>query len=151
MSQFDPQSFLDATLTDPTEKRNPLPIGDYLAVLGEVTARTWTSKTDSSRSGIAWDVPLTIEVPAEIQDSAKLPPTITLKGGIMLDVTADGMIDNAPGRNRGLRMYREALDMNKPGEPFSARLMQGRVLKVKISHEIYHNAAVEKVDGVVKA
>ena len=152
MSQFDPASFLDATISEPTLKRPPLPAGDYTAVIGEVSARSWTGRADPTKSGIAWDVPLTVEVPAEIQASIGLTvPTITLKDSIMLDLTANGTIDNGLGKNTGLRRYREACDMNKPGDSFSARKMQGVVVKVKITHEIYNDAPVERVSGVTKA
>ncbi len=151
MSQFDPASFLDATITEPTVKRPPLPVGDYTAVIGEVTARAWQGKADPSKSGIAWDVPLTLEVPAEIQaDLGMTQATITLKDSIMIDLTAGGTIDNGIGKNGGLRRYREACDLNKPGDSFSARAMTGRVVKVKITHEIYQDAPVERVAGVTR-
>src|SRR5574341_1180790 len=120
MSQFDPQAFLDATIDAPLERRAPLSVQDYRAVLGELTSRAWTYK-DGSKSGIAWDVPAALEVPAELQAALSLPPTITLKDSIMLDLTATGAIDVSKGKNNRLRMYREAVDMNKPGDSFSAR------------------------------
>ena len=151
MSQFDPNLFLDATLDEPTEKRPPLPIGDYTAVVGEVTARAWTGKADPTKSGIAWDVPLTIDVPADLQASMGLPPNITLKDSVMLDLTPSGLIDNGVGKNRRLRIYREALDLNKPGDKFSARMMQGRILTVKVSHDLWEGQPVERVAGVALA
>lgn len=151
MSQFDPQAFLDVSMEEALEKREVLPVGDYTAVIGEVSARAWTGKKDPTKSGIAWDIPLTIDVPAELQASLGLASTLTLKDSIMLDLTDGGTIDTGKGKNGRLRMYREALDMNKPGEGFSARKMQGQVLTVKISHEIYQDAPVERVQGVAKA
>lgn len=150
-SIFDPASFLDATISEPSTKRPPLPIGDYTAVIGEVAARAWQGRADPTKSGIAWDIPLTIEVPAEIQSELGMTQaTLSLKDSIMLDLTAGGTIDNGPGKNRGLRLYREACDLNKPGDSFSARMMQGRVVKVKITHEIYQDAPVERVSGVTR-
>jgi len=150
-SSFDPALFLDVTMDAPTEKRDPLPIGDYTAVIGEVTSRAWQGKADPTKSGIALDVPLTIDVPAEIQASLGLGSTLNLKDSIMLDLTDSGMIDNAKGKNRQLRNYREALDMNKPGDVFSPRKMQGQVITVKVTHEIYQDAPVERISGVTKA
>jgi hypothetical protein len=150
-SVFDPSAFLDATLTEPTKKRPPLPVGDYTAMIGEIKARTWTSKKDLSKSGVALDVPLVIDVPAEVQSSLGLTqPTITLTDSIMLDVTEGGTIDNAPGRNRRLRLYREAADMNKPGDSFSFRAMQGKAIRVKLSHDLWEGEPVEKIDGVAR-
>jgi len=157
-SQFDPATFLDATIDQPTEKRPPLPVecpgtsdGLYTAVVGEVGARAWQGKKDPTKSGIAWDVPLQIEVPGQLQADLKLQPQLTLRDSIMVDLTEQGTIDNTPGKNRRLRTYREACDMNKPGDVFSARKMQGRVVKVKISHEIYEGQPVERIDNVLKA
>ena len=150
-SAFDPALFLDVTMDAPTEKRDPLPIGDYTAVIGEVTSRAWQGKADPTKSGIALDVLLTIDVPAEIQASLGLGSTLNLKDSIMLDLTDSGMIDNSKGKNRQLRNYREALDMNKSGDVFSPRKMQGQVITVKVTHEIYQDAPVERISGVTKA
>ncbi len=149
-SSFNPDTFLDATLTDPTEKRPPLPVGDYTAILGAVTARQWQGKADPTKSGIAWDIPVTIDVPAEIQAELKMDQsTLNLKDSIMIDLTANGTIDNGPGKNRRLRAYREATDMNKPGDVFSARKMEGKVVKVKITHDLWEGQPIEKISGVV--
>lgn len=149
-SSFNPETFLDATMTEPTEKRPPLPVGDYTAVVGAITARAWQGKADPTKSGIAWDIPLTLEVPAEIQAELKMDQsTLPLKDSIMLDLTENGTIDNSPGKNRRLRAYREATDMNKPGDVFSARKMEGKVLKVKITHDLWEGQPIERVSGVV--
>jgi len=149
-SSFNPDTFLDATMTEPTEKRPPLPVGDYTAVVGAITARAWQGKADPTKSGIAWDIPLTLEVPAEIQAELKMDQsTLPLKDSIMLDLTENGTIDNSPGKNRRLRAYREATDMNKPGDVFSARKMEGKVIKVKITHDLWEGQPIERVSGVV--
>lgn len=158
-SQFDPQRFLEATLDTPTEKRPPLPVecpgtndGFYTAVIGEVKARTWDSKKPDAKvkAGIAWDVPLELQIPQQLQDLLKYSPTFTLTDGFIVDLNEQGMIDNSPGRNRRLRNYREACDLNKVGDVFSAKKMQGKVVKVKLSHEMYQGAAFERVDNVLK-
>jgi hypothetical protein len=150
-SQFDPMLFLDTTLTEPTEKREVLPIGDYTAIIGEVTSRAWQGKADPTKSGIALDVPLTLDIPAELQAEKGLPSTLNLKDSIMLDLTPGGSMDLAKGKNRQIRNYREALDMNKPGDVFSPRKMQGQVVTVKVTHEIYQDAPVERISGVARA
>lgn len=151
ISNFDPAMFLDTTLTEPTEKRDPLPIGDYKAVIGSLNPpRAWVGKSDPSKSGYALDVPLVVDVPAELQAAQGLPPTLTLKDSIMLDLTEQGHLDNSKGKNRQLRNYREALDMNKPGDSFSFRRLEGQVITVKVGHEIYQDAPVERVVGVAR-
>lgn len=150
-NHFDPQAFIDLPIETPLEKRPPLPVGDYTATVKEVTARAWQGKQDPTKSGMAYDVVLTVEVPEAVRVATGLDmPTLTLKDSIMLDLTENGALDTSKGRNNKLRTYREALDMNKPGEVFRASLMTGRLLKVRVSHEIYNDAPVERVAGVAR-
>jgi len=142
--QFDASAFLDLPIDVPLVRRPPIPPQDYLATIKDVTVRQWQSKDkvdDSGRpkSGIAYDVKVTIEVPEEIRAQVGMnTPTLDLTPGIMLDMTADGRgIDSAPGKNGTLRRWRDALDMNKPGESFVARAMIGKMLMVKIGHREY--------------
>lgn len=152
MSMFNPETFLDATLDAPTEKRPLLPTGDYVAVIGEVTARAWQGQKDPTKSGIAWDIPLTLEIPADVQAALKITVSnIMLSDSIMLDITEAGTIDNSPGKNRKLRTYREATDLNKQGDSFSARKLTGKIVRVKLSHDLYKGEPVERIDGVVRA
>jgi hypothetical protein len=152
-SNFDPSAFLDATISEPTTKRNPIPAGlDVTAIIGEPKARSWVGKADPTKSGIVIDVPLEIDLTAypglEEQVGSK---KVTLTDGIMLDTTAAGGIDNSPGKNGKLRRYREALGMNEAGQPFSMRAMQGRLIKVKISHRTYEGEIFDQVEAVAKA
>ena len=151
MSSFDPATFLDATMSEPLVKRPPIPAEDYTGVLGEVVSRAWTGKADPTKSGIALDIPITIEIPAAVQAQLGITTsTITLKDSIMLDLTPQGSIDLSPGKNRRLRMYREAVDLNKVGDSFSPRAMQGKVVLVKVSHELYNEEIQERVAAVAK-
>jgi len=153
ISNFDPSAFLDSTTTEANSKRGPIPAGaDVTAVIGEPKARTWTGKSDPTKGGIVVDVPLEIDLSAypELQSVVGLPK-VTLTDGIMLDTTPNGGIDNAPGKNGKLRRYREALGLNEAGQPFSFRMMQGRMIKVKIKHRTYEGEIYDEVDSVAKA
>lgn len=151
-NQFDPAQFVDMEITGALEKRPPLPEGDYTAMIGEVTCVPWASKTDSSKSGMRYVVPLKIQVPPDTKAALKLSTdVIQLTDSIMLDMNEQGGIDTSPGRNNSLRKYREALDQNKPGEPWSARRMQGQPILVKIKHDMYEGEVQERVGGVAKA
>ena len=143
MSTFDPESYLDATLEEPTEKRPPLAAGTYAAALGEPKARGWTSR-DGTKSGTAIDVPVEIEHEGQ---------KYVVRDSIMLDVKEDGSIDNSPGANRRLRMYREATGLNVAGQPFSFRMLQGRQVKASINHEMSKDGTetYERVGLVGKA
>lgn len=154
MSQFDPSVFLDATIDTPLAKRKTLPEGEYLAQIGEVKSRAWQSR-DGTKSGIAYDVPLELQIPFEHQEELGYNH-LNLTDSIMLDITPQGTIDIGPGKNGKLRTYREALDMNREGTKFSARLMQGQMIKVRVKHEPYEDSAgetqlAERIKGVAKA
>lgn len=153
MSTFDPTSFLDAQITEPTVKRPPLPAGaDFIGTIGEPIPGTWQSKKDITKSGIKVDLPITVD-PSEYPE---LDPTVystpvNLKLSVMLDTTPAGAIDNAPGKNGLLRRLRDALDMNSPGKPFSWRAVEGRRIRVKIKHREYEGELYDDVDGIAKA
>jgi len=153
ISNFDPSAFLDATTTEVNSKRNPIPAGtDVVAIIGEPKARTWTGKADPSKSGIVVDVPLEIDLSAYPELAAHVGLSkVTLTDGLMLDTTESGGIDNSPGKNGKLRRYREALGLNEAGQPFSFRMMQGRMIKVKVKHRTYEGEIYDEVDSVAKA
>lgn len=149
--QFDPLAFLDLPMDVPLEKRDALPVGDYTSVIKEVTARLWQGKKDPTKSGMAYDVLHSVEVPPEVRDALELTQsTLTLKDTIMLDLTETGALATTRGSNRALRLYREALDMNKSGETFRVSLMVGCPILVKVGHEVYNGAPVERITGVAK-
>lgn len=156
-SQFDPSVFLDAQQTESNEKRPPIPTenpddpnGLYTAVIGEIKTNAGIiSKGD--RIGQPWIsmvVPLRLQIPANLQ-ALGLPPEMTVTDRAFLDLTPSGGIDNGKGKNRQQRAYREACDMNKSGEPFAWRMLQGCVVKIKIAHELYNEAIQEKVAAVL--
>lgn len=140
---FDPATFLNATVEGQLDtKVTPCPVGEYLAISDKVDVKTWSSK-DGSSSG------LKIVVLWDIQDEnvkALLGrDKIVVPQDIMLDLTETGELDMGKGKNVGLGRLREALDMNKPGEPFSIGNMQGRMATVIVSHrpgqtpeDVYH-------------
>lgn len=156
-SVFDPNLFLDAQQTEVNEKRPPLPTENpeaedacYTAVIGEIKADSGTIGK-GERIGQPWIsmvVPLRIQVPASVQGLG-LPPELTISDRVFLDLTPQGSIDNGKGKNRQQRAYREACDMNKPGEPFAWRMLQGKVVKVKIAHEMYNDAIQERIAAVL--
>lgn len=152
MSVFDPSIYLDATVSEPTVRRPPIPAGrELVGVIQEIKSRSWRGKEDPTKSGVAIDVPIKFELSAYPDLEALLGvKEITITDGIMLDTTPTG-IDNSPGKNSKLRRYREALDLNKPGDVFAPRMMQGRLIKAKIGHRIVDKETFEQIDGVVKA
>lgn len=158
-TMFNPEQYLSASMETPLERREPLPTtapessdGCYFATVKEVKSRVWEGKTEKSagKSGIAWDISLEIDVPTSLRGTIGMEK-LTIRDGLMLDLTDNGLIDSGKGKNGRLRMYREALDLNKPGDSFSALKMVGRPLKVKIEHRPYNDTIQEDVKQVLKA
>lgn len=132
---FNPEQFLDQQFTEANDtKLVPVPVGEYTAIAGEVKCRQWQSKADPSKSG------LTLDITWEIDDSAVKEllgrDKVTVRQGIMLDLTDSGSMDMGKGRNVGLGRLREALNLNQPGQAFSFSMIPGRLAKVAVTHRI---------------
>lgn len=132
---FNPEQFLDQQFTEANDtKLVPVPVGEYTAIAGEVKCRQWQSKADPSKSG------LTLDIPWEIDDSAVKEllgrDKVTVRQGIMLDLTDSGSMDMGKGRNVGLGRLREALNLNQPGQAFSFSMIPGRLAKIAVTHRI---------------
>jgi len=151
-SAFDPSVFLDAQVNEVNEKRPPLPVenpddenGLYLAVIGEIKADSGiVGKGDNAgKPWVSMVIPLRIQVPAVIQ-ALGLPPELTLTDRAFLDLTPQGGLDNSKGKNRRQKDYRDATGTNVAGVPFAWRQLQGKVIKVKINHELYQDQIQER-------
>jgi hypothetical protein len=159
MSAFDPSVFLDATTTEVKEKRAQIPTenpdsadGLYTAVIGEIKTDSGTiGKGDNAgKPWISMVVPLKLQFGPAVQGLG-LPPEFQVTDRAFLDLTPQGGLDNSKGKNNQQRKYREATGLNKPGETFAWRMCTGKIVKVKIVHELYQDAIVEKVAGVFPA
>lgn len=160
ISGFDPNLFLQAEQTEVNVKRPPLPTinptrpdGAYIAVVKSVEASSGViDKGD--RAGQPWlsmVIQLELEVPPQVQDQLGIKlekGTITLTDRAFIDLTPQRTIDNSVGKNRRQRQYRDALDMNKPGDVWSWNRAVGQVLAVKVEHEMY-NGEVQERPGVL--
>ena len=156
-SAFNPEQFLDAQVNEANEKRPPLPTenpdnsnGLYMAVIGEI-------KTDSGTIGkgdrvgqpwISMLIPLRIQVPPAVQGLG-LPPELTITDRAFLDLTPQGGLDNSKGKNRRQKDYRDATGTNVAGVPWSWRQLQGKMVAVKINHELYNDQIQERVGAVL--
>ena len=158
-SAFDPSIFLDTQQNEVNERRPPLPTenpddpnGCYTAVIEEIKADSGTIGK-GERLGQLWVsmiIPLRLQVPAAVQ-ALGLPPELTLTDRAFLDLTPQGSIDNSKGKNRTQRAYRDACNLNKPGEPFAWRQLQGHVVKVRVVHELYNEQIQERIATILPA
>ena len=142
---FDAEQFLNITVDSPFTDRIPLPAGEYTAMIGTIKPRVWSNKTSS---GVAIDITLVVDVPAEAQQLCECRPTMILTDSTFLDLVEGGMgFDLGPGKNRVLKDYREATDLNRPGEKFGLTMLQGKVIRIKITHDVYEGKPREKITG----
>ena len=142
---FDAEQFLNITVDSPFTDRIPLPAGEYTAMIGTIKPRVWSNKTNS---GVAIDITLVVDVPAEAQQLCECRPTMILTDSTFLDLVEGGMgFDLGPGKNRVLKDYREATDLNRPGEKFGLTMLQGRIIRIKITHDVYEGKPREKITG----
>ena len=145
---FDPQSFLDATVNEAnsTEIIN-LDEGEYTAQAGEVEIVSWQSK-DGSKNG------LKLVVPWEVLDDAAKAKTkrnkIVVRQDVMLDLTDNGTLDMSEGKNTNLGRLRDAVGLNRKGEPFNMRMLAGRTAKIRVGLREYEGRRFEEVRGVTK-
>lgn len=155
MSAFDPNIFLGATLTEANIKRPPIPAGlDFIGTIGEPKLR----QTEGKKESVIGQTFTWLDLPIELDLSTKPDVVqhvgqdkITLTWSTRLDVTEQGGFDMSSGKNNGLRQLREALDMNKPGQPFSLAMVQGRMVRCKIKNDPYEGEVYDKIGGLARA
>ena len=161
-SAFDPAAFLAATTTEVNERRPSIPVdnpdspdGCYLAVIGEITPEKTRSGIigKGDKLGQPWLqvlVPLKLQLPPAVQ-ALGLSNEFQLTDGVFIDLTPQGQMDNSKGKNRQQKAYRDATRTNNPGQAWSWMMLAGKNVKVKIQHEIYNGAPIEKVSAILPA
>lgn len=147
---FDLNSFLDSSVDGAFTKRPLVPAGDYLGVIQEF--KDGAFRSGDRKDGGKW---YSLNVAIAI-DLTIYPAIHTLVGqdsvvvfhSVFLDLRDDGSLDDAPGRNRTLGQYRDALGQNDPSQGWNPRMMQGRPIRVKVKHRPYKDTVQEDVDAV---
>lgn len=158
LMNFDPNAYLEMSIDVPMEKRPPVPAAVFFP--GSITAikfEPWRSKekvdesTGQLKEGIRLDVTIEIQIPADAKQQYGLTyDKLTVTDGVMIDRNSSGGIDTTPGKNNRLRLYREATDLNRPGEVFKPVMLVGRSVSVKFRHEDYQGNIQERIDTVVR-
>lgn len=129
MSIFNPDAFLASTTSDAgTTSFEPIPAGEYTAIIEDVVAREVNGKNGPR---VVLDVTCLLQAP-EVQ--AKLGrEKLTVRSGIFLDTTSNGGLDMSKGKNIGLNKLRDAVGMNVPGKPFSPSMLKGQTVKAQVT------------------
>lgn len=130
-SAFDPKLLLDSTTTQAGSlARTPVPADTHLAVIDSVDMSSGTGK--DSKPWMRLDVVYSIDSPAV--KSALGRDKVLLTQGIMLDRTPEGGLDYSKGRNVTLNRLRDATGLNQEGQPFAPRMLQGKPVKIVVTH-----------------
>lgn len=153
-SGFDPNTFLGATLTDANTRRPPIPAGlSFPGTLGTPTTRTAEGKKEATMGMTFVFVEIQVEVDVtsnpQVRELIK-QDTAPLRYSFRLDVTPSGGIDMAPGKNTGLRILRDAVGMNTPGQPFNLLMVAGRQVLCRIGNRPYQGEVYDEVDSIAK-
>lgn len=124
MSVFNPETFMDSTITAPNStKVESVPPGEYRAVIDPEGVKPPKVVT-SQKSG---DQFVFLEIPWLVDDDQlkeKLGrDKLQVRQTISLDITPEGALDMGKGKNVGLGRLREALGMNEG--PFNPRHLAG--------------------------
>ena len=130
---FDPNAFLDATVTGAMSTRAPvIPDGEYIAGIAGVRVRT-VPREDGTQAVI-------LDVTWRISDSPTLSDkslaNVPVRQSIFLDLTPQGTLDLGPGKNIRLGRLREAVRQNDPGRPWSPRMLEGQVARIRVTHRV---------------
>lgn len=146
-SVFDPTAFMNSQVQGANDTQfHPCPAGEYPATIEEVTPREWTARDGSGKSGVALDVVWSVDSPAVREELGR--DKVTVKQGVMLDLTAAGSLDTGTGKNVNLGRLREAVGLNDPSQAFSFSMLPGKVARVKVIHEPYKDTIFAKVTAV---
>lgn len=134
--------------------RRPVPIGEWKATIEDVELETFPGKKDPTKTYLRCIVSYRIldeSVAKALADSDGKPrEKVVAVDGWLIDLTEGGDIDFGPDRNVNLGRLREATECNKPGDEWSFPGFKGKVVKVKIVHEMYEGEPRTKVANVVK-
>lgn len=151
-SKFDATSFLDATTTEAAVKRELLHNGsEYIGEIGDVAARQNEGKKDPTKSYLFFDYPVKINLESSHpQEHARVGvPVVQLRYSVIVDLNEQtGAIDWAKGKNNQLRVLREATNTNVAGQPWNARQVIGKQIKVRIKHREYPEGSGEMVEDI---
>jgi hypothetical protein len=128
--------------------RRPIPIGEYKAQIEDVELEAFPGKKDPTKTYLRATFSYRILDEAVAKELGR--EKVTAVDGWLVDLTDGGDIDFGPDRNVNLGRVREATDCNKPGDEWSFPGFKGKVVKVKIGHEMYEGEPRTRVQNVVK-
>lgn len=146
-SPFDPTTFAQMTFNEANSTvSTPIPAGEWPFEVTKVDIQSWSNK-EKTNFGLKCVLMLDIQDDAVRAITGR--PKNLVRYEMMLDLTPEGGLDFGKGMNVKLGRAREALGLNKPGQPFAFDMFLGRTGKAKVSHEEYQGTLQARCDGIV--
>jgi hypothetical protein len=122
---FDIDKFLESSADTGSTKFEPIPAGEYLAMIDDVQLR-------AAGSGVVLDVTCLLQAPEVAQKIGR--EKLSVRSGIFLDLNASGGLDMGAGKNIRLNKLREACGMNTPMPVKQLRdQLKGKTVKVAVT------------------
>lgn len=148
---FDPTALMNENLEANATRRDPLPIGETVAQISEISFSNGTSGPNSKNPGKPWtrlDLKLEITDPEYLSQVSGQPEKVVTNLGIMLEMD-NGQIAVGPNKNVRLGRLREAAGVN--GKPLS--MLAGQFLRIQIGqkpHPTDPEVVLDEVTGYTK-
>lgn len=141
---LDVQQYMNSTHQgENATKLTPVPAGDYKSVIQDVELESLAGKKDPSKVYLKCVVTHLLD-DAGLREALKREK-VTIRQDFLVDLTDSGAIDFSPDKNIRLGRLRAACGLNDPQTPWSFPMFKGRVIKVKVGHEMYEGEPQAKV------
>lgn len=128
-TSFDPELFVQSTVEEAlSTTRVPVPEGEVRAVVKDLKGRE--TQNGSPILDVYWAID-----DQTVRDVTGLDEP-TVRQSLFLDLTPNGNLDMAKGKNVDLGRLRAALGQNEAGKPWSPNMMIGKVAKVMVSQRL---------------
>lgn len=125
-------------------KRTPVPVGEWKSRIDDVELETFPGRKDPSKVYLRCNVThVIIDEAPEIK--ALKREKVVMVQQFLVDLTDSGSIDFSEERNITLGRLRAATGMNTPGAEWSFPAFKGKVVKVKVGHEMFEGEPQARV------
>jgi hypothetical protein len=146
---FDAAQFEALTITEASStERIPIDEGEYPAVIDDYAFRPTQGK--DGKSYLFFDILWNIDDPGQREKLRR--EKVIARQSMSLERSPQGGLLSGEGVNVEFGRVREAVGLNKNGQPFQFSMLKGQPAKVKVKHRTFTNAAgEEEISAEVRA
>lgn len=146
---IDAKQFMNTKFTGtPTldTKRTPCEPGEFKAVVEEIDLESFPGVKDKTKTYLRMNLAFSVLDEALLKKMGR--EKIMVYDRSLLDLTAGGDLDFGKERNIRLGQLREATGCNKPGDEWSFPGFKGKIVKVKVFHEMFEGEPQARVRSI---